>query len=224
MKQRSLLQLGRSSLLQLARRYKAGQLLLIASAVGASVIGCKGYEAVHSQSTGTSFGIYSGGSSPVNMDDLHENLDQIDLAIAAIEIELSKISAQAISAGGSGFTQSIQQKIEFQFDNLLISLDSASLNINSLRTEVSARMDALNHDSPADASEITKLNDVFIYLEQVEDYLNDECAGLISKVDARISATDVQIANMNPQSPLTWAVLLNWQPIKLMLIEYSNKL
>lgn len=202
---------------------------LCISALGQSFIGCSGFKAVVADiESGRPAGFSGGGiNSSVNMDALNANLVEIDEALISVDGDLDKINLQMLSDGaaGSGSSQkSVENSLRNYFDKLLLSAQNTYTEITRLRSEVIAQISSMDRNQPEYTANRNKLNDVLAYLDQLEMRLDDAYRDLIARIENLVTGIDGQIAKLDSKSPVTWAILVYWQNIKLTLLEYRGKL
>ena len=200
-------------------------LLVLVAGISFGIMGCNGYEAAKAIDVGSS-GLGDGKvDTEVNMEALNKDLGDVELSVTDIEAEMGKIDIPYLSAGDTtGVSQGLDKSMRKMFEKLLLAAQGAFDKVSVLRTEVNSRIAKLDPSNPLHMLALVKLNEVLAYLDQLEARLGDTYRELVGKIEGLVTSIDEKISKMDSKSPLTWAVMIYWQKIKLVVLEYRDKL
>ncbi|MCB0350640.1 MAG: hypothetical protein KDD38_05615 [Bdellovibrionales bacterium] len=202
------------------------------SSISLGLMGCNGYEAVKATVDQGSSGLDLPGTgdkvdTTVNMEALNKDLSGVESSLADVEAELNQINIIMLANGSStsNFAQkSVESALRNLFEKLLSAANSTFDQIHVLRAEVNTRIQSLDLKNPVHAAAKIKLEEVLVYLNKLEGELSDTYLDLVSNIETLVIKVDGEIAKMDSQSPATWAILLYWQQLKLVALEYRDKL
>jgi hypothetical protein len=216
--------------------------LFLVSTLSLGLMGCNEFVAKGSSSNG---GLNCGsidhpsaeacpGQPPldadIDMKVLNDNIDELEVSLAEVESELSKIDILSVSAAQQSSevsgksTSGIEGALRRVLDKLIDVSTSATGKVEEIRQQVREKMAKLDPTNPLHAIAILKLNEIFSYLDQVEVKIGEAVRRMADMLGGVVAKVDTKLAEMDSSNPLTWALFIYWQNIKQVILEYQQKL
>lgn len=203
------------------------KLFILMTGLSLSLVGCNEFQpGANGQAANSSFSDSVGDvdNGAVDMEALNKELDELEASMSEVQAELNKIDIPLLVGGSQSTSQSIDKKLRSLFDKLVGAVSKVFVKTGELRQRVQERMAKLDPMNPLHIMAIMKLNEALAYLDQLESRLGDQVIALASQFDNLIAKVEKKILDMDQSNPLTWVVMIYWQQIKLVILEYKQKL
>ena len=178
--------------------------------------------------TGSNGGLGTPVEIPV-VDDGEVDMSKLDAELDVVEDEMAKLDAQlsALNVAGlsssSGAQTGLDKTFRTIFEKLLGGIAKAREKVDEVKAKVQERINKLDPTNPLHLVAIAKLQEAMGYLDEVGGKLDEQILRLVDAVDGAVQRVDQAVANISNEIARIAAMFL-WEPIKLVIFEYRDKL
>lgn len=187
-----------------------------------------GLKSVNGSLSDGSNGSSGGITNPGPVDDGEVDMSKLNAELDAVEAEMDKVSAQlaaysVIGNANSGAQTGLDKTFRTIFEKLLGGVAKAKEKVNELKAKVQDRINRLDPTNPLHLIAIQKLQEAMVYLDGIGGQLDDQILRLVQVMDEGVAKIDQKIAQIDNIAAQIAAMFL-WEPIKLVIFEYRDKL
>ena len=159
----------------------------------------------------------------VDMSKLDAELDVVEDEMAKLDAQLSALNVAGLGNSSSGAQTGLDKTLRTIFEKLLGGIDKAREKVDEIKAKVQERINKLDPTNPLHLVAIAKLQEAMTYLDDVGGKLDEQILKLVEVIDSAVSRVDRAVASISNEIARIAAMFL-WEPIKLVIFEYRDKL
>ena len=161
----------------------------------------------------------------IDMESLNKNLDDLEVSIAEVENQMSKVNVSFLSGQvPSGSQKGVVSELKTVLDRLVTVATLAFSKVDELRAQIDVQLAKLDPANPLHQAALLKLNEALTYLDALEVQLRDRFKLLVSQIGKVVKSIDDRIAAMDPKNPLTIGLSILWGQVRAIILDFEARL